>query len=110
MDAAVLWVVAGGLLEPVWVVALKRFDETRSPAWAVATVFFAVLSPAFMGMSLDALSVGVAYAVWTGIGAVCTMAVGYLLYGERVGALKMLFVGMILAGVVGLELFGGASR
>ncbi len=107
MDAAVLWVIAGGLLEPVWVVALKKLDETRSPLWAVATVFFALLSPALMGLSLDTLSVGVAYAVWTGIGAVCTMAVGCVLYHERVGALKMVFVGMILAGVVGLNLFGG---
>ncbi|MDO5853710.1 MAG: multidrug efflux SMR transporter [Thermoplasmata archaeon] len=110
MDAAILWVVAGGLLEPVWVVALKRFDERRTLAWGLAAVFFAVLSPCLMGMGMKTMSVGVAYAVWTGIGAVCTMIAGYLLYGERVGALKMVFVGMILAGVVGLELFAGASQ
>lgn len=109
MDEAILWVIAGGLMEPVWVVALKRFDDTRSLLWGIATVFFAVLSPCLMGVGMKTMSVGVAYAVWTGIGAVCTMIAGYLLYGERVGALKLVFVGMILAGVVGLELFAGAS-
>ena len=45
--------------------------------------------------------------MWTGIGAVCTMIVGYVLYQDRIGAAKMVCVGMILAGVVGLELVSG---
>ena len=104
MDAAILWVVAGGLLEPVWVVCLRRYDDTRSLLWLAATVFFAILSPVVMGVGMESMSVGTAYAVWTGIGAVCTMAVGALVYKERVGALRMACVGLILVGVVGLEL------
>lgn len=109
MDEAILWVVAGGLLEPVWVVALKKFDEKRTIAWGIAAIFFALLSPVLMGFGMETMGVGVAYAIWTGIGAVCTMGVGYFLYKETVGALKLVFVGMILAGVVGLELASGAG-
>lgn len=104
MDLALLWIIAGGLLEPVWVISLKRFDEVRNLRWGVITVFFVLLSPICLGMGMETMSVGVSYAIWTGIGAVCTMAVGYLLYKEKVGAVKMALVGLILAGVVGLEL------
>lgn len=104
MDLALLWIVIGGLLEPVWVVALKRFDEVRNLRWGLITVFFVILSPLFLGLGMETMPVGVSYAIWTGIGAVCTMAVGYLLYKEKVGAIKMALVGLILAGVIGLEL------
>lgn len=107
MDAALLWIVIGGLMEPIWVVALKRLDEERTLRWAAVTVFFAVLSPVCLGIGMETMPVGVSYAIWTGIGAVCTMVVGYKLYGERVGALKMVLVGFILVGVVGLELSQG---
>ncbi len=109
MDPAIIWVIIGGLLEPVWVVALKKLDSERNFRWAVVTVFFALLSPVLLGIGMKTMSVGVAYAIWTGIGAVCTMIVGCYLYKERVDAMKMVFVGMILAGVVGLELVSGGS-
>ncbi len=106
MDLALLWIIVGGLLEPVWVVALKKFDEVRNVKWGAITVFFVILSPVCMGIGMETMPVGVSYAIWTGIGAVCTMAVGYFLYKEKVGAIKMVLVGLILAGVVGLELSG----
>lgn len=109
MDLSMMLIVIGGLLEPVWVIALKKFNDTRHPAWLVATVFFCILSPAFMGLGMDAVPMGVAYAVWTGIGAVCTMVVGYVLYKDKVNAVKLVCVGLILAGVVGLELVTGGS-
>lgn len=109
MDIAMALIVLGGLLEPVWVIALKRLDSERNLRWAVATAFFALLSPVLMGLGMDEVGVGVAYAVWTGIGAVCTMVVGYFLYHDRIDAVKMVCVGIILAGVVGLELVSGGA-
>ena len=41
MDAGMLWIIAAGLLEPVWVITLKKFDEDRRIVWLAATVFFA---------------------------------------------------------------------
>ncbi len=107
MDLAIVWVVLGGLLEPVWVVALKKLDSERNFRWALITVFFALLSPVLLGIGMGTMPVGIAYAIWTGIGAVCTMLVGYLLYKDSVDAMKLVFVGMILVGVVGLQLVTG---
>ena len=109
MDAAMALVVIGGLLEPVWVVALKRYNTEHNFRWIAITVFFALLSPALMGIGMKTIPVGIAYAVWTGIGAVCTMIVGYVLYKDRVGAVKLACVGLILVGVVGLELVSGGA-
>ena len=109
MDLSMAFIIVGGLLEPVWVISLKKFDESRKPLWLIATVFFCVLSPALMGMGMESVPMGVAYAIWTGIGAVCTMIVGYILYGDRINAIKRSCVGLILAGVIGLQLFSGAS-
>ena len=109
MDAAMALIVIGGLLEPVWVVALKRYNTEHNLRWIAVTVFFALLSPALMGIGMKTVAVGIAYAVWTGIGAVCTMIVGYVLYKDRVGAVKLACVGLILVGVVGLELVSGGA-
>jgi quaternary ammonium compound-resistance protein SugE len=50
--------------------------------------------------------VGPAYAVWTGIGAAGTAIVGMAFLGETVSALKLLSIGLVLGGVVGLNLSG----
>ncbi len=107
MDLAIVWVIIGGLLEPAWVVALKKFDSERNYRWFLMTAFLALLSPGFLGLAMKTMPIGPAYAIWTGIGAVCTMVVGYCLYKEKVDAIKMVFVGLIVAGVVGLELVSG---
>ena len=52
------------------------------------------------------LEVGPAYVVWTGIGAVGTAVVGMAALGESVSALKLVSIGLVLAGVVGLNLSG----
>ncbi len=104
MDTALLLVIIGGFLEPVWVIGLKKYNETRSLAWGAFTVLFMYLSPCVLSFSMQTMSVGVAYAIWTGIGAVTTVIASLILYGERLDRLKILFIFMIIAGVVGLEL------
>ena len=55
------------------------------------------------------LPAGTAYAVWTGIGAAGTFAVGILFYGDAVSAGRLVSVGLIVAGIVGLKLAHGAG-
>lgn len=52
------------------------------------------------------LEVGSAYAVWTGLGAAGTAVIGMWVLGESVSALKLVSIGLILAGVIGLNLAG----
>ena len=68
---------------------------------------FAVLSLAGLAWSLKHLPVGPAYAVWTGIGAAVTVIIGIIFLNEAVSVLKVVSVGLIIAGVAGLNIATG---
>lgn len=104
MDAALLWVLAGGFMEPVWVIGLKKYNETHSLVWGATALAFMFISPCCLTFAMQGMPVGVAYAIWTGIGAVLTVISGVVLYKERMDRLKILFVFLVIAGVAGLEL------
>jgi quaternary ammonium compound-resistance protein SugE len=57
-----------------------------------------------LGRALQVLEVGVAYTVWTGIGAVGTLTMGVLLFGEALGPTKIAGIVLVLAGIVALKL------
>lgn len=104
IDAALLWVIVGGFLEPVWVVGLKKYNDTRNLAWGAFAVVFMIISPCCLAFAMESISVGVAYSIWTGIGAVMTVIAGVVLYKDRIDRMKVLFIFLIIVGVVGLEM------
>lgn len=104
IDAALLWVIVGGFLEPVWVVGLKKYNDTRNLAWGAFAVLLMIISPCCLAFAMESISVGVAYSIWTGIGAVMTVIAGIVLYKDRIDRLKVLFIFLIIIGVVGLEM------
>jgi quaternary ammonium compound-resistance protein SugE len=93
-----------GLFEIGWAIGLKYtegFTRLWPSLWTVASM---IVSMALLGLALKTLPVGTAYAVWTGIGAVGTAALGIYLFGEPATALRLASIGLILAGIVGLKL------
>lgn len=101
------WVilVLAGLFEVGWAVGLKHSQGFTRPWPSVATVLAMAVSLSLLGLSLRTLPLGTAYAVWTGIGAVGTVAAGVLLFGEVAGVARLVCTGLILAGIVGLKLY-----
>ena len=76
--------------------------ETLLPSlWTIASM---ILSIVLLGLALKTLPVGTAYAVWTGIGAVGTAALGIYLFAEPATALRLICIGLILSGIIGLKL------
>ena len=63
-----------------------------------------ILSFALMAVALKSLPFGTAYAVWTGIGAAGSVAVGMLLFSESADPIRILCLTLIVAGLVGLKL------
>ena len=101
-----LTLVVAGLFETGFAVALKM-SHGMTRLWP--TVIFAIcalLSFALLTMALRHLEVGAAYAVWTGIGAAGTAVIGMAVLGETVSTMKLVSIGLVLAGVVGLNLSG----
>ena len=96
--------IVAGLLEVAWAIGLK-YTEGFTRLWpSVGTVVAMVGSVVLLGIAMRSLPVGTAYAVWVGIGAVGTVALGIALFGEPAGALRMASVALIVAGIVGLKL------
>ena len=102
--AAWLILVIAGLCEVGWAVGLK-YTEGFSRLWpSAATLVAMVVSVLLLGWSLKVLPLGTAYAVWTGIGAVGTAILGIILFGESREAARLVSIGLIVAGIVGLKL------
>lgn len=106
LSASAAWLVlfVAGLCEIGWAVGLK-YTEGFSRFWpSVWTLAAMVASVALLGWSLKTLPVGTAYAVWTGIGAVGTAILGMLLFGESREAARLVCIGLVVAGILGLKL------
>ncbi|MCC6502643.1 MAG: multidrug efflux SMR transporter [Deltaproteobacteria bacterium] len=100
------WILlfAAGFFEILWALGLKLSEGFTKPVAAIGTIAAMGLSMAFMAYSLKTIPMGTAYAVWTGIGAVGTAILGMLLFGEPRAALRLLCIGLIIAGIAGLKL------
>ncbi|MFN4276944.1 MAG: quaternary ammonium compound efflux SMR transporter SugE [Ferrovibrio sp.] len=100
------WVILffAGLAEVGWAVGLK-YTEGFSRLWpTLATVASMIVSLWLLGLALKDLPLGTAYAIWTGIGTIGTAILGIVLFGESAAVLRLVCIGLIVAGIVGLKL------
>lgn len=100
------WMIlfVAGLFEVGWAVGLK-YTEGFTRLWpSVWTAIALIASMALLGLSLRTLPLGTAYAVWTGIGTIGTAVFGIVLFRESATAMRLVCIGLILAGIVGLKL------
>ncbi len=95
--------VIAGLFEAGWVIGLK-YTEGFTRLWpTVWTVLTMTISLWLLGIAMKSLPVGTAYAIWVGVGAVGTVALGIVLFGEPANAVRIISVALIIAGIVGLK-------
>lgn len=99
-----IYLLAAGLLEVAWAVGLKYTHGFTRLMPTIFTLVSMAGSVGLLGLALRHLPLGTAYAVWTGIGTVGTAFMGMLLLGEPAGALRLLCIALIVAGIFGLKL------
>ena len=101
------WIILliAGLFEVGWAVGLKFTEGFTRPIPIVLTAISLVLSMGLLGWSVKTLPLGTAYAVWTGVGAVGTAMVGVVLFKEPATAARLVCLGLIVAGILGLKVF-----
>jgi quaternary ammonium compound-resistance protein SugE len=93
-----------GVLEIGWAIGVKYTDGFTRLLPSLGTLFCMAASIALYGLALKTLPVGTAYAVWAGIGAVGTALLGIVLLGEPANAMRLLCIGLIVSGIIGLKL------
>lgn len=99
-----LLLVVAGVLEVGWAIGLK-YTEGFTRFWpSVFTLVSMVASVVLLGLAMKSLPVGTSYAIWVGVGAVGTAILGIVLFGEPANAGRLVSLGLIVAGIVGLKL------
>jgi quaternary ammonium compound-resistance protein SugE len=98
------YLLMAGVCEIFWTVGMKYCDGVKIILPLILVITFMTLSVIFLGLAIKTIPMGIAYAVWCGIGIVGVFAYGMLILKDPISVKNMIFVGMILVGIVGLNL------
>jgi quaternary ammonium compound-resistance protein SugE len=93
-----------GILEIFWAISLKYADGFSKLRPSVLTICGMIASFYCLAQALKTIPVGTGYAVWTGIGAAGTAVLGIFLFGESAAPSRLVCIGLIVGGIIGLKL------
>lgn len=108
-----LYLTLAIVFEVGWAMGIKLSEGFTRPWVLAATLVSYALSLVFLMLAVRKMEIGVAYAVWAGTGAAVIALLGIALFKEPAGTLKLASLGLVIAGLVGLNLaegHGGAPR
>ena len=99
------WVALGvaGLLDVAWAVAMKEAEGYTKFWWSAASVALLAGFVLLLGKALQVLPLGIAYSIWTGVGAAGTVLMGLALFGESLSLARLAGIGLVLAGIAVLK-------
>ena len=92
-----------GLCEVGWAVGLKYTDGFTRPVPTTLVILAMAASVWMLAIALRTIPVGTGYAIWTGVGAVGTTMLGMYLFNESREVARLVCIGLIVAGIVGLK-------
>jgi quaternary ammonium compound-resistance protein SugE len=98
------WLILGGLFEVGFTTSLRFADGFRNVGWTIVFLVSVTISMALLELAARSIPMGTAYAVWGGIGAIGTVIVGMIWFGEPHTTIRMLLILAIVAAIAGLRL------
>ena len=98
------YLILGGLFEIGFTTSLRYVDGFKNLPWTLAFLVSVTISMGLLELAARTIPMGTAYAVWGGIGAVGTVAVGMLFFNEPTTTLRLLLILAIVAAIAGLRL------
>lgn len=99
-----IYLLIASLFEVGWPISLKMAELTSAKAlWLIIAIISMALSGVFLYYAQKEISIGTAYAVWTGIGASCTFIIGILFFNDTANLMRFLGVMLIIFGVILLK-------
>lgn len=107
--SAWLYLAAAIALEVAATFLLKLSDGFEKAHWGVASIAFYSACFWVLAPALKTIPVGVAYAIWAGVGIAAAALIGLFAFGERLGPVQLACMAMIVVGAVGLRLTTAAA-
>ena len=104
-----IYLVLAGFLEIVWAFFMKKSAGFTLIVPSAITIITMIASFALLSIAMRTLSLGTAYTVWTGIGAVGAFAVGVVVLGEAATPMRLIAALLIVAGIVLMKLSSSAG-
>ncbi|MEJ7776038.1 MAG: multidrug efflux SMR transporter [Sphingomicrobium sp.] len=101
-----LYLILGGLFEIGFTTSLRFVDGFRNVPWTIAFLVSVAISMVLLELASRTIPMGTAYAVWGGIGAVGTVAVGMIFFNEPNELIRILLILVIVGAIAGLRLAG----
>lgn len=99
-----LWLIIGGCFEVGFTTSLRFVDSFRNLPWTLAFLVSVAISMTLLEVASRSIPMGTAYAVWGGIGAVGTVAVGILWFHEPASAVRIVLILAIVAAIAALRI------
>lgn len=99
-----VYLILAGLEEIISVVAMKYVDGLKHKKPIAVMVIGFMCSFGLLSQAMQVIPIGVAYAVWAGVGTVGIAVVGMIGFKEKINIIQLVFLGMVLIGVVGLQI------
>jgi small multidrug resistance pump len=101
-----IYLIIAILTEVAGTTSLKLSQGLTKIIPAIAVAFFYIISFITLAFALKKIEVGTAYAIWSGIGTALIALIGFLWFQESMNALKVVSLGLIILGVIGLNMSG----
>jgi len=99
-----VYLILAGVFECAFTTCLKLSAGLTKLGWSVAFVLLSVVSFGLLTLAAQKISLGTAYAVWTGIGAAGTAAIGMIWFKDPATFWRLFFLATLIGSVIGLKL------
>jgi len=104
-----LYLIIAIVFEVGWAIAMKKSDGLTKLPWTISFAVMYLLSAGFLALATKTLDIGLAYALWAGVGMALIATFGIVFLKEPATALRIGSLALVLIGVVGLKVSAGAT-
>ncbi|WP_270321936.1 DMT family transporter [Lactococcus petauri] len=102
-----IFLFLAGIFEVVWASTMKLSQGFSIIKYDILTIIGMLVSFGFLTLAMKKLPLGIAYPIWTGIGAVGAILVGAIIFKDKVPSLTWVFVLMLVVGLIGIKVTSG---
>lgn len=99
-----IYLIIAGICEVIWATMMKYSEGFTKITPSILTIIFIIISMILLEYAIRGIPLGTAYACWTAIGAIGTVIIGMLFFNESSSPIRLLFLFMVIAGIIGLKL------